>query len=262
MRKIDIKNIHVLANVIGQYNPMELKQIVRDYTTKARINFHHNNEYRPGSDEYIKQEERRAEILALPDYDIKYIDEIEITDGYSKIIKLDLGVFTRVEKRKGYDLYDEYNEYEVEKQYYFLVVNQYHAHQIFTTFSDVVNCSEIYKEMVSCGNDRMFYDLLKSYKESAHDYLYLLKKEIKLALREGFKIDIVSYTSPIHKSFLEIEGLNSSKKYYLDELDEILKIDYYWYENRKVRFGDNYRFDSVMEEYAYAKDNLVEEQNS
>jgi len=263
MRKVDIKNIHVLANIISPYKPSNLEQIVRDYTRKRNINYYHNKEYRPGSPEYLEQEKTREEILALPDYDIKYIDEIEITGKYShKIIKLDLGVYTRVETHKD-DFYEEgYDEYEVEKQYYFLVINTYHAHHIFTNFSELFEHSQIYKEMVSCGNDRMFNDLIKSYKESAHDYLYLLKKEIKLALREGFDIDIVSYTSPIHKSFLEIKGLNSSKKYYLNELDEILKIDYYWYENRKVRFGNNYRFDSVMEEYAYAKDNLVEEQNS
>jgi hypothetical protein len=81
-------------------------------------------------------------------------------------------------------------------------------------------------------------------------------------LREGFEVDITSYTNSYHKSFLEIKGFKESKKYYLDTLDEILKIDYYWYEDSKVRFGDNYRFDSVMEEYAYAKDNLVEEENS
>jgi hypothetical protein len=259
MRKIDIKNIHVLANIISQYQPKDLEQIVRDYTKKKSINYYYNEEYRPGSDEYIRQEEKRAEILALPDYDIKYIDEIEISGGYSKVIELSLGVFKRTETHRDDYYEDGYDEYEVEREYYFLVVNQYHAHRIFTTFSDVVNCSEIYKEMVSCGNDRMFYDLIKSYKEHCRKYLYLLQKEIKLALREGFDIHFVSYTSPIHKSFVEIKGMKDSKKYYLNELDEILKIDYYWYENRKVRFGDNYRFDSVMEEYAYAKDNLVEE---
>ena len=260
MRKIDIKNIHVLANIISKYQPKDLEQIVRDYTRKKSVNYYYNDEYKPGSPEYLQQQAKREEILALPDYDIKYIDEIEITGKYShKIIKLDLGVYTRVETHKD-DFYEEgYDEYEVEKQYYFLVINTYHAHHIFTNFSELFQHSQIYKEMISCGNDRMFDDLIRAYKDHCHKYFYLLQKEIKLALREGFEIDIKSYTSPIHKSFLEIKGFKESKKYYLDTLDEILKVDYYWYENRKVRFGDNYRFDTVMDEYAYAQDNLVEE---
>jgi hypothetical protein len=262
MRKIDIKNIHVLANIISKYQPKDLEQIVRDYTKKQHVGWDYNQEYRPGSDQYIRQEKKKAEILALPDYDIKYIDEIQITDGFSKIIELDLGVFKRTEIHRD-DYYEEgYDEYEVEKEYYFLVINQYRANSIFTSFDELFTCPEIYKKMVSVGNDRMFIDLIKSYKEHCHKYFYLLKKEIKIALREGFGIDITSYTSPIHKSFLEIKGMKDSKKYYLNELDEILKVDYYWYENRKVRFGDNYRFDSVMEEYAYAKDNLVEEEQN
>jgi hypothetical protein len=142
------------------------------------------------------------------------------------------------------------------------VINTYHAHHIFTNFSELFQHPDIYKELVSCGNDRMFDDLIRTYKDHCHKYFYLLKKEIKIALREGFEVDITSYTSPIHKSFLEIKGFKESKKYYLDTLDEILKVDYYWYENRKVRFGDNYNFDTVMEEYAYAKDNLVEEEQN
>jgi hypothetical protein len=64
------------------------------------------------------------------------------------------------------------------------------------------------------------------------------------------------------KEYLKIDNLKDSERYYLETLDKILEIEYYWYNDRKTRFGGSYHFNSVMEEYEYAKDNICVEENS
>lgn len=262
-RKIKLKDIAVLHNIISGTQPRNIREIIQQHYEKQNIDRKYPNEYRPGSEDWQKIEDERAVVLAYPDHDIKYTDEITIiSDRYNEtVLRLTLGVYTVDEHHYDYDGCS----YMETAKYYFLVHNQYWLHGVYTKFSDLFTQYHNLVDGILADYDyRMFYDFIKQYNKEYQDYFYLFEKEVKKALSYGYNVDITQdrghhgYGQP----YLKIDGLDGTTKYYLETLDEILKIKYYWYNDRKTKFGDNYHFNSVMEEYEYAKDNICEEINS
>jgi len=263
-RKIKLKDIAVLHNIISKTQPRNIKEIIDQHYQKKNIDRRYPNEYRPGSADWQMIEDKRAVILAYPDHDIKYTDEITITsDRYNEtVLTLTLGTYTVDEHHHDYDG-DSYME---TAKYYFLVHNQYWLHGVYTKFSDLFTQYHSLVDGILADYDyRMFYNFIEQYNKEYQDYFYLLEKEVKTALSYGYNVDITQDRGyhGYGKKYLKIDGLDGTTKHYLDTLDEILKIKYYWYNDRKTKFGSSYHFKSVMEEYEYAKDNIcVEEENS
>lgn len=263
-RKIQLKDIAVLHNIISRTQPMNIREIIQQHYEKKNIDRRYSNEYRPGSEEWQNIEDKRAVLLAYPDHDIVYSDEITIkSDKYNEtVVNLTLGVYTVDEHHHDYDGCS----YMETAKYYFLVKNQYWLESVYTQFSDLfTEYTNLVGPMMDDYSYRMFYDLIKNYNEEYQKYLYLFEKDIKTALSYGYDVDITQDRgyNGFGKEYLKIDGLDGTEKYYLETLDEVLKIKYYWYNNRKTEFGKNYHFNSVMEEYEYAKDNIcVEEENS
>jgi hypothetical protein len=263
-RKIKLKDLAVLHNIISRRQPRNIREIIQQHYEKRNIDRRYPNEYRPGSADWQKIEDERAVILAYPDHDIKYTDEITIiSDRYNEtVLRFTLGVYTVDEHHHDYDGCS----YMETAKYYFLVHNQYWLHGVYTKFSDLFTEYHNLVDGILADYDyRMFYDFIKQYNKEYQEYFYLFEKEVKKALSYGYDVDITQDRNyhGVGQPYLKIDGLDGTKKYYLDTLDEILKIKYYWYNDRKTKFGDNYHFNSVMEEYEYAKDNIcVEEENS
>ncbi len=262
-RKIQLKDIAVLHNIISKTQPRNIREIIQQHYEKDNIDRSCRNEYRPGSEEWQKIEDRKAVILAYPDHDIKYSDEITIkSDKWNEtVVRLTLGVYTVDEHHYDYDGCS----YMETVKYFFLVENPYWLKSVYTQFSDLfTEYTSLVGPMVDDYNYRMFYDLIKNYNKEYQKYFYLLEKDIKTALSYGYDVDITQDRNRygVGKPYLKIDGLDGTTKHYLETLDEILKIKYYWYDNRKTEFGKSYHFNSVMEEYEYAKDNICVEENS
>ena len=263
-RKIELKNIAVLNNIISKRQPENIKDIISEHNQKRNIDHTCRNQYRPGSEDYIKVEEKRAKILALPDHDIVYSGDVIIKSSRYNETALDLtlGVYNDDEYRHDYDDDSVYIE---TVKYYFLVRNEYWLDSVYTKFSDLfTQYHNVLDHMMEDNKHRIFYELVDTYQKDYQKYFYLLKKDIKKALSYGYEVDITQDRGyhGFGKQYLKIDGLDGTKKHYLETLDEILKIEYYWYNDRKTKFGDNYHFNSVMEEYEYAKDNICVEENS
>ena len=263
-RKIKLSDIAVLHNIISRRQPGNIREIIQQHYQKRNVDRSYRNEYKPGSEDWKAIEDKRAEILALPDHDIVYTDEITITsDRYNEtVLTLTLGVYTVDEHHHDYDGCS----YMKTAKYYFLVKNQYWLNSVYTEFSDLFTEYEsLVGAIVDDHNYRMFYDFIKNYNKEYQKYLYLFEKDIKTALSYGYDVDITQDRGyhGFGKEYLKIDGLDGTEKYYLETLDEVLKIKYYWYNDRKTKFGSTYYFKSVIEEYEYAKDNIcVEEENS
>ena len=263
-RKIKLSDIAVLHNIISRRQPGNIREIIQQHYQKRNVDRSYRNEYKPGSEDWKAIEDKRAEILALPDHDIVYTDEITITsDRYNEtVLTLTLGVYTVDEHHHDYDGCS----YMKTAKYYFLVKNQYWLNSVYTEFSDLFTEYEsLVGAIVDDHNYRMFYDFIKNYNKEYQKYLYLFEKDIKTALSYGYDVDITQDRGyhGFGKEYLKIDGLDGTEKYYLETLDEVLKIKYYWYNDRKTKFCSTYYFKSVIEEYEYAKDNIcVEEENS
>lgn len=265
-RKIKLKNIAVLHNIISRTQPTNIREIIQQHYEKRNVDRRYPNEYRPGSADWQKIEDKKAVILAYPDHDIKYTDEITIIsdDRYNEtVLRLTLGVYTVDEHHHDYDGCS----YMETAKYYFLVHNEYWLDSVYTEFSDLFTEYHSLVDGILADYDyRMFYDFINQYDEKYQKYFYLFEKEVKKALSYGYNVDITQDRGyhNFGQQYLKIDGLNGTTKYYLDKLDEILKIKYYWYNDRKTKFGSTYHFNSIMEEYEYAKDNICveEEENS
>jgi len=269
-RKINIKNIAVINNIISNRQPENLREILREHSNKKNAYMYSLKDLKPGSDKYISNEKKLAEIELIPVHDIQYTDDIIILGEYSKeILSLTLGTYTRQETIKR-SYYDEYEEYEEDKtidvKYTFLVKNQYHLDSVYLKFSDLFSeYHNISREWIDITVNNQYYDLHRSHEEEYHKYIFLFKKDILKALKYGYDVSIDNDRDMRGFSrglYLKIEGPDKTIKHYLSMLDEILSINYYWYEDRKMRFGSNYNFEDVLEEYEYAKDNICEEENS
>lgn len=267
-RYIKIENLALINNLISQRQPENLRQILREHCDKRRMDMLYSlTDLRPGSDEYIRNEKKRAEIMALPDHNVKYTDSIYIMGRHNKeLLSLTLGTYTTTKMSTSsyseeYDEYDEPREYEV--SYTFLVKNEYHLQSVYVKFSDLFSeYDNISGHWLETTVDNMYWKLEDSYHEEYRKYIHLFKKDIKKALEFGYAVSIENDRDMRGFSrglFLKIEGPNKTVTHSLKFLDEILEIKYYWYDDRKVYFGNNYYFDSVLEEYEYAKDNKCEE---
>lgn len=259
-RKIKIENLAVINNIISDRQPENLKEILRQHSNKGRINmFYSLKDLRPGSDEYIKREEKRAEIMSFPDHNIKYTDDIEIIGKYNKeILNLTVGTYTVAQTTIDY----EGNEETEDVVYTFLVKNQYHLDSIYLKFSDLFSeYNNISREWLEITIDKQYYELYSSYKEDYRKYIYLFEKDIRKAFEYGYDVSIDNDRDMRGFSrglYLKIEGANGTSKHPLSTLDEILKIKHYWYEDKRTKFGQSYLFKDVYEEYEYAKDNICE----
>lgn len=266
MRKIKLKNIFVLDNLLSSETGDFIEEIVREHAQKQRVDYFCRNEYRPGSEKYNEVEKERAKILAYPDHDIKNIDTIQIVDNIGNdVITFDLCVYTY--ETTEYD-YDMEQEYPITAKVHFLknANTSFGYFQIYTSVADLFSKkSDLLYRLKKESEKQMYYDLKESYKDEYRKYFLLLEDEIIESLSQGYEVRIdqaqtgmFTYGPP----FIEIKNSKGSQIYHLSLLDKILAIDYYWDDDRKVRFGDNYRFSrkSVIEEYEYAKDNLCEEE--
>lgn len=265
-RKIKLENLAVINNIISDRQPENLREILREHSNKKNAYMYSLKDLKPGSDKYISNEKKLAEIELLPVHDIQYTDDIIILGEYSKeILSLTLGTYTRQETIKR-SYYDEYEEYEEDKtidvKYTFLVKNQYHLHSVYLKFSDLFSeYNNISREWLEITVNNQYYKLRDSYKEEYQKYISLFKKDILKAFEYGYDVSIESDRNMRGFNtglYLKIEGSDKTIKHSLSMLDEILKIEYYWYEDKKMRFGHNYYFKDVLEEYEYAKDNVCE----
>ena len=262
-RKIKLSDIAVLHNIISRTQPGNIREIIQQHYQKKNVDRLYRNEYKPGSEEWQNIENKRAVVLAYPDHDIVYSDEITIkSDKYNEtVVNLTLGVYTVDEHHHDYDGCS----YMQTVKYFFLVKNQYWLESVYTQFSDLfTEYTNLVGPMMDDHSYRMFYDLIKNYNKEYQKYLYLFEKDIKTALSYGYDVDITQDRGyhGYGKEYLKIDGLDGSTKHYLETLDKVLEIKHYWYNNRKTEFGKSYHFNSVMEEYEYAKDNICVEENS
>ena len=259
-RKIKLENLAVINNIISKRQPENLIEILRQHCNKGRMGMLYSlKDLRPGSNEYIRIEEKRAEIMSFPDHNIKYTDDISILGEYSKeILNLTVGTYTVSETTIDYEG-DEYTEDVV---YTFLVKNQYHLNSVYLKFSDLFSeYNNISREWLEITVNNQYYKLRDSYKEEYQKYISLFKKDILKAFEYGYDVSIDSNRNMRGFNtglYLKIEGSDKTIKHSLSMLDEILKIEYYWYEDKKMKFGHNYYFKDVLEEYEYAKDNVCE----
>jgi hypothetical protein len=268
-RKIKIENLAVINNIISNTQPENLREILREHSSKKNAYMYSLEDLKPGSDKYISNEKKLEEIALLPEHNIQYTDDIVILGKYNKeILSLTLGTYTTTKMSKPsryydeddcYD-YDEPREYEV--TYTFLVKNQYHLHSVYLKFSDLFSeYNNIFREWLEITADNQYYALHNSYKEDYRKYISLFEKDIRKAFAYGYDVSIDNDRDMRgfnRELYLKIEGAEGTKKHYLSMLDEILSIKYYWYEDKKMRFGSNYNFKDVLEEYEYAKDNICE----
>lgn len=127
-------------------------------------------------------------------------------------------------------------------------------------FSEYDNISSAWLETTV---DTMYWNLRDSYTEDYRKYIDLFKKDIMKALEFGYAVSIDNERDMRGFSrglFLKIEGPAKTVNHDLTFLNDILEIKYYWYEDRKTMFGQRGLFDSVLEEYEYAKNNKCEEE--
>lgn len=266
-RYINIENLALINNIISQRQPENLRQILKEHCDKGRMNmFYSLKDLRPGCDEYIRIEKKRAEIIALPDHDVKYTDNIYIMGRYhTELLRLTLGTYTTTKMStpsyiEEIDDYDEPREYEV--TYTFLVKNEYHLQGVYTKFSDLFSeYDNISSAWLETTVDTMYWNLRDSYTEDYRKYIDLFKKDIMNALEFGYAVSIDNERDMRGFSrglFLKIEGPAKTVNHDLTFLNDILEIKYYWYEDKKTMFGQSRLFDSVLEEYEYAKNNKCE----
>jgi hypothetical protein len=266
-RYIKIENLALINNIISQRQPENLREILREHCNKGRMGMLYSlKDLRPGSDEYIRIEKKRAEIMALPDHDVKYTDNIYIMGRHNvELLRLTLGTYTttKMSEPSGYydEEYEEPREYEV--TYTFLVKNEYHLESVYLKFSDLFSeYDNISNQWLETTVDKMYWEIRDSYTEDYKKYIDLFKKDIMKALEFGYDVSIDNERDMRGFSrglFLKIEGPDKTIKHDVTSLDKILEIKYYWYDDRKVMFGQSRLFDSVLEEYEYAKDNICEE---
>lgn len=271
-RRIKIENLAVINNIISNSQPENLREILKQHCNKGRMNMLWSlKDLRPGSDEYIRIEKKREEIMAYPDHDIKYIDDICIIGKYNEeLLSLTVGTYTVTETTSSYDYtYDgdgEYTEYTHDVTYTFLVKNQYHLDSVYLKFSDLFSeYNNISEKWLEISVDNQYYDLYNSYKEEYRKYIYLFKRDIVKAFQYGYDVSIENDRDMRGFSrglYLKIEGPDKTSTHSLSHLDEILSIKYYWYNDKKMKFGENYNFKDIIEEYEYAKDNICVEENS
>ena len=266
MRKIKLKNIFVLDNLLSSQTGDFIEEIVKEQEEKQRVDYFCRNDYKPGSEKYNEIEKERAKILAYPDHDIKKIDTIQVVDDLGNdVITFDLCVYTY--ETTEYD-YDTEQDYPITAEVHFLknAKTSFGHFKVYTSVADLFSKqSGLLYSLKKESEKEMFHDLKESYNDEYRKYFLLLKDEIIDALSQGYEVRIdqaqtgmFTYGPP----FIEIKKLEGSQIYHLSLLDKILAIDYYWDDDCKVRFGNNYRFyrKSVIEEYEYAKDNLCEEE--
>ena len=273
-RYIKLENLAVLNNIISHSQPENLRQILREHCDKRRMEmFYSLKDIRPGSDEYVRKEKKRAEITAFPDHNVKYTDNIYIMGRHNvELLSLTLGTYTttKMSTPSEYDIYDEdlddtscYEPREYEVTYTFLVKNDYHLESVYTKFSDLFSeYNNISSAWLETTVDRMYWKLRDSHHDDYRKYIDLFKKDIMKALEFGYDVSIDNERDMRGFSrglFLKIEGPVKTVNHNLTFLDDILEIKYYWYEDRKTMFGQRGLFDSVLEEYEYAKDNKCEE---
>lgn len=271
-RKIKIENLAVINNIISDRQPENLREILREHSSKKNAYMYSLKDLKPGSDKYISNEKKLEEIALLPDHDVQYTDDIDILGKYSKeILSLTLGTYTRQEtiKRSYYDEYDEYDQDEEDKtidvHYTFLVENQYHLRSVYLKFSDLFSeYNNISREWLQIAVDKQYYELRDSYIEEYRKYISLFEKDIRKAFDYGYDVSIDNDRDMRGFSrglYLKIDSAEGTKKHFLSKLDEILKIKHYWYEDKKTMFGQSYLFKDVYEEYEYAKDNICIEED-
>ena len=272
-REIKIENLAVINNIISDRQPENLREILREHSSKKNAYMYSLKDLKPNSDKYISNEKKLAEIALLPDHNIQYTDDIVILGKYSKeILSLTLGTYTTTKMSEPSRYYDENDCYdcdeprEYEVTYTFLVKNQYHLHSVYLKFSDLFSeYNNISREWLEISVDNQYYALYNSYKEEYRKYIYLFEKDIRKAFAYGYGVSIENdrdMRGYCRGLYLKIESANGTSKHTLSELDEILKIKHYWYEDKRTKFGQSYLFKDVYEEYEYAKDNICEEENS
>lgn len=248
-RYINIENLALINNIISQRQPENLRQILKEHSAKRTMEmFYSLKDIRPGSDEYVRKEKKRAEIIAFPDHNIKYGDDICIMGRHSReLLRLTVGTYTTSKMHS----------------YTFLVKNEFHLESVYTKFSDLfTEYHNISGYWLEATVDNMYWKLEKSYHNEYRKYIQLFQKDIKKALEFGYAVSIEhdrDMRGFSRGQFLKIEGPDKTVRHSLESLDEILEIKYYWYDDRKVYFGNNYYFDDVIEEYNYAKNNKCEE---
>ena len=94
-RKIKIENLAVINNIISDRQPENLREILREHSSKKNAYMYSLKDLKPGSDKYISNEKKLEEIALLPDHNIQYTDDIVILGKYSKeILSLTLGTYT------------------------------------------------------------------------------------------------------------------------------------------------------------------------
>jgi hypothetical protein len=273
-RRIKIENLAVINNIISNSQPENLREILREHCNKGRINILYSlKDLRPGSDQYIKIEKKRAEIMALPDHDVKYTDNIYIMGRHNvELLRLTLGTYTTTKMSEPSGYYDENDCYEYDEPrehevtYTFLVKNEYHLESVYLKFSDLFSeYNNISSQWLETTVDKMYWNLRNGYTKDYRKYIDLFSKDIMKALELGYDVSIDNERDMRGFSrglFLKIEGPDKTINHDLKSLDKILEIKYYWYDDRKVMFGQSYLFDNVLEEYEYAKDNICVEENS
>lgn len=165
--KIKITEIHNLHNL---FKSRANEKIVNDYFLK-NTNKYTKNKFKPGSEKYIKEEERLQSIKNLPDYDIKEVGVLEIkSDSLDKI------EYTILE----YDTQD----YDWEGVPYirtctFLTDNSYRGHNKMYSSDDILEQRKV-REMLFKQLERNQYDKLhKSLLNVGEKFIILIDKVVK-----------------------------------------------------------------------------------
>lgn len=223
--EIEITEIHNLHNL---FESKASKKIVDEYFTK-NINKGTKNKFKPGSEKFIKEEERLQAILNLPDYGIKEVGVLKIKSN-----SLDNIEYTIME----YDIQD----YDWEGDPYtrtctFLTSNSHWGHDIIYSSDDILRQGKV-KEM-------LFKQMEANQRDEINNYL--------LAVGEEFTV-LIDKAVNARSAFIKIEYYSRYEDYGKAVViggevfgeEEIGRIYDSWKNNERF-----YNSDDELEEFNY-----------
>jgi hypothetical protein len=239
---VELKNIYSLKDFINcGYVRDKISEFYQKKTYSSKL-----NEYKPGSEKWLKVKERDEEISKIPDHNVKDNYEDLIIEYGHKKVEFSIGTITI--KRSGYcSETDEFVEGDVTLN--FLVENSYWGYGLICSFDELIlhdQIQSLFEEMLDDQIRGEWRKRLESIEDGA--FMLLLDKIVK-SEKNLIKCDIWSSYNrddmwcqigeeKYHlKDMLVINKAFDNNDYeFYDENDR--RIKYEWYSNES--FPDFY----------------------
>jgi hypothetical protein len=236
-KKVDLKNIYSLKNFINcDYLRKNISEYFKKKTHSSRL-----NDYKPGSEKWLKEKERDEEVFNIPDHNVNFnYDNLIIEYGYQKV---EFSIGTITSKKTGYcSETDEYVEGEVTLN--FLVENSHWGYGLICTFEELIShvkIQSLFEEMLDDQRRERWVRQLESTEDGV--FMLLLDKVVKseknlieCGIWSSYdKGDVwlqIGETKYHIKDMLVINEVYRNNDYeFYDEHDRRIKYDWYRYES-------------------------------